>query len=178
MSCCYTQKLQSCGDLSPGQLTVPPPQRRAKSLDRRTSDSVMTVSACYFWNFCALKAWGQVVKHVRKLSQFKQGCSHNLNKYKWKLQVDCWQFTFMLKCLKTTVWPCLFDLLTNLLSYLPYSLICWTSRKGGWWNWIRRIRYRNGQIKNVFYFRHWTPSHISTPKAHGSWMCACTFSDV
>ncbi|CAB1342068.1 unnamed protein product [Coregonus sp. 'balchen'] len=35
-------KLQSCGDLSPGQLTVPPPQRRAKSLDRRTSESVMT----------------------------------------------------------------------------------------------------------------------------------------
>uniref|UniRef100_A0AAZ3Q5E2 PH domain-containing protein n=1 Tax=Oncorhynchus tshawytscha TaxID=74940 RepID=A0AAZ3Q5E2_ONCTS len=36
------EKLQSCGDLSPGQLTVPPPQRRAKSLDRRTSESVMT----------------------------------------------------------------------------------------------------------------------------------------
>ncbi|CDR18833.1 unnamed protein product, partial [Oncorhynchus mykiss] len=35
-------KLQSCGDLRPGQLTVPPPQRRAKSLDRRTSESVMT----------------------------------------------------------------------------------------------------------------------------------------
>ncbi|XP_031683699.1 uncharacterized protein LOC109884101 isoform X3 [Oncorhynchus kisutch] len=36
------EKLQSCGDLRPGQLTVPPPQRRAKSLDRRTSESVMT----------------------------------------------------------------------------------------------------------------------------------------
>ncbi|XP_041729340.1 myosin phosphatase Rho-interacting protein isoform X1 [Coregonus clupeaformis] len=36
------EKLQSCGDLSPGQLTIPPPQRRAKSLDRRTSESVMT----------------------------------------------------------------------------------------------------------------------------------------
>ncbi|KAM9472029.1 uncharacterized protein ACWYII_007586 isoform 1-T1 [Salvelinus alpinus] len=36
------EKLQSCGDLSPGQLTVPPPQRRAKSLDCRTSESVMT----------------------------------------------------------------------------------------------------------------------------------------
>ncbi|XP_071028475.1 protein outspread-like [Oncorhynchus clarkii lewisi] len=36
------EKLQSCGDLRPGQLTVPPSQRRAKSLDRRTSESVMT----------------------------------------------------------------------------------------------------------------------------------------
>ncbi|XP_021414028.2 uncharacterized protein LOC110486615 isoform X3 [Oncorhynchus mykiss] len=36
------EKLQSCGALRPGQLTVPPPQRRAKSLDRRTSESVMT----------------------------------------------------------------------------------------------------------------------------------------
>uniref|UniRef100_A0A4W6E8W2 PH domain-containing protein n=1 Tax=Lates calcarifer TaxID=8187 RepID=A0A4W6E8W2_LATCA len=35
-----TQKLQSCGDLA--QLSAPPPQRRAKSLDRRTSDTVMT----------------------------------------------------------------------------------------------------------------------------------------
>ncbi|KAI3359491.1 hypothetical protein L3Q82_013891 [Scortum barcoo] len=33
-------KLQSCGDIA--QLTAPPPQRRAKSLDRRTSDTVMT----------------------------------------------------------------------------------------------------------------------------------------
>uniref|UniRef100_A0A4W6E6W8 PH domain-containing protein n=1 Tax=Lates calcarifer TaxID=8187 RepID=A0A4W6E6W8_LATCA len=32
-----TQKLQSCGDLA--QLSAPPPQRRAKSLDRRTSDT-------------------------------------------------------------------------------------------------------------------------------------------
>ncbi|XP_018517058.1 myosin phosphatase Rho-interacting protein [Lates calcarifer] len=34
------EKLQSCGDLA--QLSAPPPQRRAKSLDRRTSDTVMT----------------------------------------------------------------------------------------------------------------------------------------
>ncbi|CAK6968874.1 myosin phosphatase Rho-interacting protein-like [Scomber scombrus] len=34
------EKLQSCGDIT--QLTAPPPQRRAKSLDRRTSDTVMT----------------------------------------------------------------------------------------------------------------------------------------
>ncbi|XP_068581868.1 myosin-11-like isoform X2 [Cebidichthys violaceus] len=34
------EKLQSCGDVA--QLAVPPPQRRAKSLDRRTSDTVMT----------------------------------------------------------------------------------------------------------------------------------------
>ncbi|XP_074511918.1 uncharacterized protein LOC141780548 isoform X1 [Sebastes fasciatus] len=34
------EKLQSCGDST--QLTAPPPQRRAKSLDRRTSDTVMT----------------------------------------------------------------------------------------------------------------------------------------
>ncbi|XP_029293975.1 myosin phosphatase Rho-interacting protein-like [Cottoperca gobio] len=34
------EKLQSCGD-SP-QLSAPPPQRRAKSLDRRTSDAIMT----------------------------------------------------------------------------------------------------------------------------------------
>ncbi|XP_071752207.2 uncharacterized protein LOC139909143 isoform X1 [Centroberyx gerrardi] len=34
------EKLQSCGDIA--QLTAPPPQRRAKSLDRRTSESVMT----------------------------------------------------------------------------------------------------------------------------------------
>ncbi|XP_035037349.2 myosin phosphatase Rho-interacting protein isoform X2 [Hippoglossus stenolepis] len=34
------EKLNSCGDLT--QLSAPPPQRRAKSLDRRTSDTVMT----------------------------------------------------------------------------------------------------------------------------------------
>ncbi|XP_059204085.1 myosin phosphatase Rho-interacting protein-like [Centropristis striata] len=34
------EKLQSCGDIV--QLTAPPPQRRAKSLDRRTSDTIMT----------------------------------------------------------------------------------------------------------------------------------------
>ncbi|XP_029913774.1 myosin phosphatase Rho-interacting protein-like [Myripristis murdjan] len=34
------EKLQSCGDLA--QLSAPPPQRRSKSLDRRTSESVMT----------------------------------------------------------------------------------------------------------------------------------------
>uniref|UniRef100_A0A3P8TYX8 Myosin phosphatase Rho interacting protein n=1 Tax=Amphiprion percula TaxID=161767 RepID=A0A3P8TYX8_AMPPE len=34
------EKLQSCGDIA--QLSAPPPQRRAKSLDRRTSDTVMT----------------------------------------------------------------------------------------------------------------------------------------
>ncbi|KAK9534594.1 hypothetical protein VZT92_007029 [Zoarces viviparus] len=34
------EKLQSCGDRA--QLSAPPPQRRAKSLDRRTSDTVMT----------------------------------------------------------------------------------------------------------------------------------------
>ncbi|XP_042360941.1 myosin phosphatase Rho-interacting protein-like [Plectropomus leopardus] len=34
------EKLQSCGDIA--QLTAPPPQRRSKSLDRRTSDNVMT----------------------------------------------------------------------------------------------------------------------------------------
>ncbi|XP_070779115.1 myosin phosphatase Rho-interacting protein-like [Enoplosus armatus] len=34
------EKLQSCGDIV--QLTAPPPQRRARSLDRRTSDTVMT----------------------------------------------------------------------------------------------------------------------------------------
>ncbi|KAK1877295.1 Myosin phosphatase Rho-interacting protein [Dissostichus eleginoides] len=34
------EKLQSCGDIT--QLTAPPPQRRAKSLDRRTSDTIMT----------------------------------------------------------------------------------------------------------------------------------------
>ncbi|XP_049416787.1 myosin phosphatase Rho-interacting protein-like [Epinephelus fuscoguttatus] len=34
------EKLQSCGDIA--QLTAPLPQRRAKSLDRRTSDNVMT----------------------------------------------------------------------------------------------------------------------------------------
>ncbi|XP_040919281.1 myosin phosphatase Rho-interacting protein-like isoform X2 [Toxotes jaculatrix] len=34
------EKLQSCGDIT--QLSAPPPQRRAKSLDRRTSDTVMT----------------------------------------------------------------------------------------------------------------------------------------
>ncbi|XP_042248486.1 myosin phosphatase Rho-interacting protein-like [Thunnus maccoyii] len=34
------EKLQSCGDTA--QLTALPPQRRAKSLDRRTSDTVMT----------------------------------------------------------------------------------------------------------------------------------------
>ncbi|XP_010795031.1 myosin phosphatase Rho-interacting protein-like [Notothenia coriiceps] len=33
-------KLQSCGDIT--QLIAPPPQRRAKSLDRRTSDTIMT----------------------------------------------------------------------------------------------------------------------------------------
>ncbi|XP_035510916.1 myosin phosphatase Rho-interacting protein-like isoform X1 [Morone saxatilis] len=34
------EKLQSCGDIV--QLTAPPPQRRSRSLDRRTSDTVMT----------------------------------------------------------------------------------------------------------------------------------------
>ncbi|RVE69947.1 hypothetical protein OJAV_G00082850 [Oryzias javanicus] len=34
------EKLPSCGDT--GRLCAPPPQRRAKSLDRRTSDTVMT----------------------------------------------------------------------------------------------------------------------------------------
>ncbi|XP_062264957.1 myosin phosphatase Rho-interacting protein-like isoform X1 [Platichthys flesus] len=34
------ENLHSCGDLT--QLSTPPPQRRAKSLDRRTSDTVMT----------------------------------------------------------------------------------------------------------------------------------------
>ncbi|XP_029996919.1 myosin phosphatase Rho-interacting protein-like [Sphaeramia orbicularis] len=34
------EKLQSCGDMA--QLNAPPPQRRAKSLDRRTTDTVMT----------------------------------------------------------------------------------------------------------------------------------------
>ncbi|XP_008292033.1 myosin phosphatase Rho-interacting protein-like isoform X2 [Stegastes partitus] len=34
------EKLQSCGDIA--QLSAPPPQRRARSLDRRTSDTVMT----------------------------------------------------------------------------------------------------------------------------------------
>ncbi|KAM4531821.1 uncharacterized protein PAE49_023955 isoform 2-T2 [Odontesthes bonariensis] len=34
------EKLQSCADMA--QLDAPPPQRRAKSLDRRTSDTVMT----------------------------------------------------------------------------------------------------------------------------------------
>ncbi|XP_044037811.1 myosin phosphatase Rho-interacting protein-like isoform X2 [Siniperca chuatsi] len=34
------EKLQSCGDIA--QLTAPRPQRRARSLDRRTSDNVMT----------------------------------------------------------------------------------------------------------------------------------------
>ncbi|XP_056257779.1 myosin phosphatase Rho-interacting protein-like [Seriola aureovittata] len=34
------EKLQSCGDIA--QLGAPPPQRRSKSLDRRTSDTVMT----------------------------------------------------------------------------------------------------------------------------------------
>ncbi|XP_031174846.1 myosin phosphatase Rho-interacting protein-like [Sander lucioperca] len=33
------EKLQSCGDIA--QLTAPPPQRRAKSLDRRTSETIM-----------------------------------------------------------------------------------------------------------------------------------------
>ncbi|XP_034751276.1 myosin phosphatase Rho-interacting protein-like [Etheostoma cragini] len=33
------EKLQSCGDIA--QLTAPPPQRRARSLDRRTSDTIM-----------------------------------------------------------------------------------------------------------------------------------------
>ncbi|XP_034088720.1 myosin phosphatase Rho-interacting protein-like [Gymnodraco acuticeps] len=36
----HREKLQSCGDIT--QLTAPPPQRRAKSLDRRTSDTIMT----------------------------------------------------------------------------------------------------------------------------------------
>ncbi|XP_069381253.1 myosin phosphatase Rho-interacting protein-like isoform X2 [Paralichthys olivaceus] len=34
------EKLHSCGDVA--QLSAPPPQRRAKSLDRRTSETVMT----------------------------------------------------------------------------------------------------------------------------------------
>nr|XP_046270648.1 myosin phosphatase Rho-interacting protein-like isoform X2 [Scatophagus argus] len=34
------EKLQSCGDIA--RLTAPPPQRRSRSLDRRTSDTVMT----------------------------------------------------------------------------------------------------------------------------------------
>uniref|UniRef100_A0A3P9KXP1 PH domain-containing protein n=1 Tax=Oryzias latipes TaxID=8090 RepID=A0A3P9KXP1_ORYLA len=36
------EKLPSCGDTA--QLRAPPPQRRAKSLDRRTSDTVMTAT--------------------------------------------------------------------------------------------------------------------------------------
>ncbi|KAL0993344.1 hypothetical protein UPYG_G00106410 [Umbra pygmaea] len=36
------EKLQSCGELGPGQLTAPVPERRSKSLDRRTSESAMT----------------------------------------------------------------------------------------------------------------------------------------
>eukprot|EP00064_Thunnus_orientalis_P017990 superscaffoldBa00003991_g18077 len=40
------EKLQSCGDTA--QLTAPPPQRRAKSLDRRTSDTVMTWKKYWF----------------------------------------------------------------------------------------------------------------------------------
>ncbi|KAK5855837.1 hypothetical protein PBY51_007478 [Eleginops maclovinus] len=36
----HREKLQSCGDIT--QLTAPPPQRRSKSLDRRTSDTIMT----------------------------------------------------------------------------------------------------------------------------------------
>lgn len=42
---CPPQKLQSCGDIA--QLAAPPPpQRRARSLDRRTSDTAMTVRLC------------------------------------------------------------------------------------------------------------------------------------